>query len=335
MAHPLAVAVVVWCVIAHATVRRAFAQDDTSVVLERAIVSSRLLQAIGAMDSLLNVLRSSFCTDSESVCTAFDSTERDVWLTFATGAICGYGTDADAAWTAISKTTNTQDTFIFLLQKCASPWFGDLENEVLELSATFLAQASLQRADVKAVIAANDAKAGRAATQASDDLDARHPAYIVALAPVATELTPFSTTRPVIVTAQPTPDEATYSASYAADVTAAIVAARARGSYSVAGATEAFPEDFATRVEQEAVAETLYRAKYLAHPYSKAHYDKSIKCANRPLTDTLCFERKVPEVGYTHAADGTRLLTFYGEGLSADFVDYNQPLQYNPNVRLV
>ena len=205
---------------------------------------------------------------------------------------------------------------------------------MLTLSATFLAQASLQRDDVSAVIAANDAKAGRAPTQTSDDLNSRHPAFYDAIAPVATELSSFSTSRPVIVTAAPTSDEDTYSSSYSNEVRAAISAARARGSFAEAGYTEAFPEDFAKRVENATVAVNLYREKYLAHQYSKAHYDKSTKCAGRALTDTLCFQRKIPEVDYTHAADGTRLLTFYGEGLSANFVDYNQPTQYVPNVRL-
>jgi len=325
-------AFVAWCIVSRAP-RYIFAQDDTSVVIERAIDSSRLLEAVGAMNKLLEVLRSSYCTDGDSVCDAFESTKREVWSTFASSAICGFGTDGDATWTSIS-TTNTQGAFAILLNKCSSPWFGDLENQVLTLSATFLAQASLQRDDVSAVIAANDAKAGRAATQTSDDLNSRHPAFYDALAPVATELSSFSTSRPVIVTAAPASDEDTYSSTYSAEVSAAISAARARGSFATAGDTEAFPEDFAKRVENETVAVNLYREKYLAHPYSKAHYDKSTKCAGRALTDTLCFERKIPEVDYTHAADGTRLLTFYGEGLSADFVDYNQPIQYVPNVRL-
>ena len=321
-----------WCIVSCAP-RYVFARDDTSVVLERAIDSSRLLQAVGAMNNLLEVLRSSYCADSDSVCDAFEGTKRDVWSTFASSAICGFGTDGDATWTSIS-TTSTQGAFAILLNKCSSPWFGDLENQVLTLSATFLAQASLQRDDVSAVIAANDAKAGRAPTQTSDDLNSRHPAFYDAIAPVATELSSFSTSRPVIVTAAPTSDEDTYSSSYSNEVRAAISAARARGSFAEAGDTEAFPEDFAKRVENATVAVNLYREKYLAHPYSKAHYDKSTKCAGRALTDTLCFQRKIPEVDYTHAADGMRLLTFYGEGLSANFVDYNQPTQYVPNVRL-
>ena len=133
-------AFVAWFIVSRAP-RYVFAQDDTSVVLERAIDSSRLLQAVGSMNRLLEVLRSSYCTDSDSVCDAFESTMREVWSTFASSAICGFGTDGDATWTSIS-TTNTQGAFAILLNKCSSPWLGDLEKEVLTLSATFLAQAT-------------------------------------------------------------------------------------------------------------------------------------------------------------------------------------------------
>ena len=46
--------------------------------------------------------------------------------------------------------------------------------------------------------------------------------------------------------------------------------------------------------------------------------------------DARCTDRVVPEVGYTHAADGTRLLDVFGRALSGDFVDDNQPSSFVP-----
>ena len=65
---------------------------------------------------------------------------------------------------------------------------------------------------------------------------------------------------------------------------------------------------------------------YLDHPQAK-----TLKCQAFSLdADARCTDRVVPEVGYTHAADGTRLLDVFGRALSGDFVDDNQPSSFVP-----
>ena len=307
--------------------------DEYSVNIERAIVNSKGLQAVGALDALSARLLEALCESDETSCEAYETTRKSLWLTFGNDYICQVGSDADATWNAID-TTSTQGGIAVLLSKCSRAWLGDLEQAVLNLAPRFLAQASLQRADVAAVIAANDAAAGRAATQAGDNLDDLHPSYIANLAPIATELTSFSESRPVVVTATATADESTYDSGFSTDVKSAIAAARARGAKSVAGSTEAFPDAYVKRVETAQVSLDLYRGRYLEHPYAKAHYDKAIKCAGQSTNDALCYNRVVPEIGYTHSADGTRLLSSYGEPLATNFVDYNQPATYVAGVRL-
>ena len=332
--HARAFALVVVSVVVRlaTVVAPARAEDDASVVIERAIASSRMLQATGVIERLFATLRESLCVNAEEKCARYDEATREAWSTFARNEICGVGIDEEEMLSDISQ-TNTQGAFAVMLSKCASPWFGDLERGALTLSATALARASATRADVAAVIAANDIKAHRSPMQTGDDLELRNPAFIPALAPVATELSSasFGSTRPVVVTAERAPDEGTYESAYAYDVFIAIDNARLRGSFSVAGDTEAFPDDFAARVENEAASIDEYRKRYLTHPFAKAHYDKASKCVGRDLTDALCFVRVIPEVGYTHAEDRTRLLTFYAETLNASFVDYNQPRSYVPN----
>jgi hypothetical protein len=307
--------------------------DEYSANIERAIVNSRGLQAVGALDALSARLLEALCESDETSCEAYKTTRKSLWLTFGNEHICKVGSDADATWQAIN-TTSTQGGIAVLLSKCSRAWLGDLEQAVLNLAPRFLAQASLQRADVDAVIKANDAAAGRAATQAGDDLDERHPSYIANLAPIATELTSFSISRPVVVTATATSDESTYYSDFDADVQSAITAARNAGRISVAGSTEACPDAYVKRVETARVSLNLYRGSYLEHPYAKAHYDKAIKCVGESPNDALCYKRVVPEIGYTHSADGTRLLSPYGESLAASYVDYNQPATYVAGVRL-
>ena len=133
--------------------------DEYSVNIERAIVNSKGLQAVGALDALSARLLEALCESDETSCEAYETTRKSLWLTFGNDYICQVGSDADATWNAID-TTSTQGGIAVLLSKCSRAWLGDLEQAVLNLAPRFLAQASLQRADVAAVIAANDAAAG-------------------------------------------------------------------------------------------------------------------------------------------------------------------------------
>ena len=135
--------------------------DEYSVNIERAIVNSKGLQAVGALDALSARLLEALCESDETSCEAYETTRKSLWLTFGNDYICQVGSDADATWNAID-TTSTQGGIAVLLSKCSRAWLGDLEQAVLNLAPRFLAQASLQRADVAAVIAANDAAAARA-----------------------------------------------------------------------------------------------------------------------------------------------------------------------------
>ena len=316
--------------------------DSASDAIERAISRSRGLQAFGAFDRLLERLREATCAANAATCeSVYESTRRELWMTLGRDAIgCGVGEDEDATWNAIDQ-TNTQGGFETLLGKCVRPFLGDLEAEVLSLATTFLKRVSLQRADVKAVVEANDEKAGRNASNTTrEDLDTLYPAYLPNLAPVATELTGFSATRPVVVTADA--DLNVYDASVRAAIQEKIDAWKASNLAKRRGATEAFPIEYARQVEKEREEylrsvgqEPEYWRYYLKHPYHKAHYDKELKCQGRPASDKLCHRPVVPKVGYTHAEDGTRLLSVSGEPLASDYKDYNQPYlypEYQPNI---
>ena len=304
---------------------RLVAADEYASTVARAISSSRGLQAIGAVDGLLEHLRMSLCGEDEAGCELYEKARKDLWLSLGRDAICGVGEDEEKTWTDIDR-TNTQGGFAALLSLCSSPWLGDLEAEVVNLASTFLAQASLTREDVIRVIEANDVAAERNATTAGDDLTTLHPSYVPELAPVATKidgLSGFSYERPVVVTAVPPLDED--ARGFAPDVQGIVNAARAAGAKSDAGVTEAFPSEYAERMEGIEAQRAPYYT-YLDHPYAK-----TLKCRAFSLDDDVrCADRVIPEVGYTHDADGTRLLDVFGRALSGDFVDDNQPSSFVP-----
>ena len=303
---------------------RPVAADEYSATVERAISRSGGLQAIGAVDGLLEHLRVSLCEGDEAGCALYETARKDLWLSLGRDAICGTGQDEEATWTAIDR-TNTQGGFAELLSLCSSPWLGDLEAEVVDLASSFLARASLTRDDVKRVIEANDAAAERRATTASDDLTTLHPSYVPDLAPVATKidaLSGFGYDRPVVVTAVAPSDEAARGFNGACKEKSTTRARRARE------ATPASPRrsrPSTPRLEGIEAQSAAYYT-YLDHPQAK-----TLKCQAFSLdADARCTDRVVPEVGYTHAADGTRLLDVFGRALSGDFVDDNQPSSFVP-----
>ena len=312
-------------VVSSRSLARPVAADEYSATVERAISRSGGLQAIGAVDGLLEHLRVSLCEGDEAGCALYETARKDLWLSLGRDAICGAGEDEEATWTAIDR-TNTQGGFAVLLSLCSSPWLGDLEAEVVDLASSFLARASLTREDVKRVIEANDAAAERRATTASDDLTTLHPSYVPELAPVATEidaLSGFGYDRPVVVTAVAPSDEA--ARGFNGDVQGKVDDARTAGARSDAGVTEAFPSEYAARLEGIEAQSAAYYT-YLDHPHAK-----TLKCQAFSLdADARCTDRVLPEVGYTHAADGTRLLDVFGRALSGDFVDDNQPSSFVP-----
>ena len=73
------------------------------------------------------------------------------------------------------------------LSQCESPWNGDLVAVVREATMVFLAQSTLNRPDIKAVVEENDRKAGRPETLPTDDLYAL-PGYYEDIAPVTTNV---------------------------------------------------------------------------------------------------------------------------------------------------
>ena len=81
-----------------------------------------------------------------------------------------------------------QEQFEYLLSQCESPWAGDLVAVVREATMVFLAQSTLNRPDIKAVVEENDRKAGRPETLPTDDLYALHPGYYQDIAPVTTNV---------------------------------------------------------------------------------------------------------------------------------------------------
>ena len=86
---------------------------------------------------------------------------------------------------------------------------------------------------------------------------------------------------------------------------------------SDAGVTEAFPSEYAARLEGIEAQSAAYYTP-LDHPQAK-----TLKCQRFPRRRRAARTASSP-VGYTHAADGTRLLDVFGRALSGDFVDDNQ-----------
>ena len=72
--------------------------------------------------------------------------------------------------------------------QCETRWDGDLVAVVEEATVLFLAQSTLNRPDIKAVVIENDRKAGRNETLPTDDLYASHPGFYEDIAPATTNL---------------------------------------------------------------------------------------------------------------------------------------------------
>ena len=72
---------------------RPVAADEYSATVERAISRSGGLQAIGAVDGLLEHLRVSLCEGDEAGCALYETARKDLWLSLGRDAICGAGED--------------------------------------------------------------------------------------------------------------------------------------------------------------------------------------------------------------------------------------------------
>ena len=63
---------------------------------------------------------------------------------------------------------------------------------------------------------------------------------------------------------------------------------------------------------------------YQVHPDPRARWDAAF-CASKGTSDASCYPRVTPKVGYTHDANGRRLLTNQGQPLPTGYVDANEP----------
>ena len=138
------------------------------------------LVAIGMVAELLDELNRAFCDQTLTrvyKCAAYEDARRRLWMTFADDYICGVDHDQ---WSSGARVADLpiQEQFEYLLSQCPAPWDGDLVAVVREATVLFLAQSTLNRPDIKAVVMANDAKAGRADTLPTDDLYALHPGSV-------------------------------------------------------------------------------------------------------------------------------------------------------------
>jgi len=61
----------------------------------------------------------------------------------------------------------------------------------------------------------------------------------------------------------------------------------------------------------------------LPHPSPLSGWDQSYCAARDVDSDPLCFPRVTPQLGYTHDAEGRRLLTNQGGPLPAGYEDPN------------
>ena len=277
------------------------------------------LVAIGMVAELQNELQSAFCDQSGSrvyKCAEYEESRERLWYTFANDYICGM---APEDWSGGGvRELPIQEQFEYLLSQCESPWNGDLVAVVREATMVFLAQSTLNRPDIKAVVEENDRKAGRPETLPTDDLYALHPGYYEDIAPVTTNVR-----EPMVATWRVERDLDGHT-PYAEGGVPRREALDARKGKLIAteGPTEQYPAEFELGLSRGAPGQVLYRAAYQSHPSPLAKWDDGY-CELQDANDALCFPRVVPHVGYTHDRDGKRLLTNYGRPLPAGYVDPN------------
>ena len=196
---------------------------------------------------------------------------------------------------------------------------GDLVQVVRDATELFLAQSTLNRPDIKAVVIANDLKAGRSPTLPTDDLYAIHPGFYESLAPVTTLIR-----EPMVATWKEEVDLDDHT-PYAVGGVPRQAALDARKGKLLAtdGPTEQYPTEFERVLGKGAPSQALYRANYVMHPSPLARWDESYCAAQDPETDALCYPRVIPSVGTTHAEDGRRLLTNQGQPVPEGYQDPN------------
>ena len=278
------------------------------------------LVAIGMVAELLDELNRAFCDQTLTrvyKCAAYEDARRRLWMTFADDYICGVDHDQ---WSSGARVADLpiQEQFEYLLSQCHAPWDGDLVAVVREATVLFLAQSTLNRPDIKAVVMANDAKAGRADTLPTDDLYALHPGFYEDIAPATT-----LRREPAVATWRVEVDLDGHT-PYAEGGVPRQAALDAREGILLAeeGATEQYPEEFDAKLSRGAPGLALYRANYQTHPSPLARWDDEY-CGTRTLDDELCYPRVEAMIGVTHDARGRRLLTNQGLPLPEGYGDPN------------
>lgn len=285
------------------------------------------LVAIGMVNELLSELNRAFCDQTGArvyKCAEYEESRERLWLTFANDYICGVD---EGAWRGNAgapgehramKDLPVQEQFEYLLAQCETPWRGDIVEVVREATVLFLAQSTLNRPDIKAVVEANDRKANRTETLPTDPLYELHPGFYEAIAPATT-----LRREPAVATWKVEVDLDGHT-PYAEGGVPRQAALDAREGILLAeeGATEQYPTEFNLKLGKGEPELALYRAAYQSHPSPLARWDATY-CQTRTLEDELCFPRVDAEIGYTHDERGRRLLTNRGEPLPAGYVDPN------------
>ncbi|EEH55893.1 DNA methyltransferase, partial [Micromonas pusilla CCMP1545] len=280
------------------------------------------LVAIGMVAELLNELNGAFCDQTltrEYKCDAYEDARQRLWFTFANDYICGVD---ETQWSSgvVMRNLAVQEQFEYLLSQCETRWDGDLVAVVEEATVLFLAQSTLNRPDIKAVVIENDRKAGRNETLPTDDLYALHPGFYEDIAPATTNLR-----EPAVATWRVEVDLDGHT-PYAEGGVPRPEALAAREGTLLAedGPTEQYPAEFARKMSQGAPGKALYEKTYQVHPDPRARWDAAF-CASKGTSDASCYPRVTPKVGYTHDANGRRLLTNQGQPLPTGYVDANEP----------
>ena len=132
------------------------------------------LVAIGMVAELLDELNRAFLRpdqDARVQVRRLRGRPPSSWMTFADDYICGVDHDQ---WSSGARVADLpiQEQFEYLLSQCVHARGTAHKSAVVigEANVLFLAQSTLNRPDIKAVVMANDAKAGRADTLPTDDL---------------------------------------------------------------------------------------------------------------------------------------------------------------------
>ena len=297
--------------------------SGTTPALEVLYTNNPGAEIVGALISVLSLLRTALCPSGVSTCAAFEAQRELLWTQLGS-SMCGLPAGGYAGSVLSGYTTPVDAGLEVLLARCTRVYSGNLSSLVLGLVSQFSSFATTLRPDVSAVLLANAELAGITFSDAS-------PAQLLALEGFDgfPNLAPAAglTREPAIVFADPaavaldTPTQSrlvSHANSYALPAsTPSIAWASVLPKSGVGADTQATiqsPDAFVQTVQSGAAGTASYQQRYMRSPSPLARYDPTY-CATAAWDDDGCFPPVTPLIGLTHDAYGNRLLDDRGQPL--------------------